>query len=244
MDFYEQSIPVCFSIQEAAMFFTSLTEWTPGNVIIRIFISLFLGSLIGLDRGAKRRGGGARTDAAVCLGATIIMLTAQYMYLMFPEKTNIARMPAQVVSGVGFLGAGSILVSRNQVKGLTSAAGVWVCACVGLAVGIGFVDGAVMVTLVLLIGLHVIPVLEKKIYQYSRYVTLYVEAEDSRTATLLLHKLKGDGCIIDMYNVDRNGAGGQPFTIWITVLIDKKLEKEEYLQSLSQVPGVISVDDL
>ncbi|MCI8660144.1 MAG: MgtC/SapB family protein [Lachnospiraceae bacterium] len=226
------------------MFFTSLTEWSPGNVMIRILASLVLGALIGIDRGAKRRGGGARTDAAVCLGATMVMLTAQYMYLMFPEKTNIARMPAQVVSGVGFLGAGSILVSRNQVKGLTSAAGVWLCACVGLAVGIGFVDGAVMITLVLLAGLHILPFFEHRIYQYSRYVTLFVEAEDGRTAAFLIHKLKKDGCTIDMYNVERMGTGGQSFTIWATVCIDKNLKKEEYLESLSHLPGIVSVDEL
>lgn len=226
------------------MFFTSLTEWTPGNVVIRILASLVLGSLIGIDRGTKRRGGGARTDAAVCLGATMVMLTAQYMYLMFPEKTNIARMPAQVISGVGFLGAGSILVSRNQVKGLTSAAGVWICACVGLAVGIGFVDGAVLVTGVLLAGLHSIPFFERRIYQYSRYVTLYVEAEDGRTAASLIHKLKEDGCTIDMYNVERLGAGGQSLIIWATVCIGKRLKKEEYLESLSALPGIVSVDEL
>ena len=226
------------------MFFTSLTEWTPGNVMIRILVSLFLGSLIGIDRGAKRRGGGARTDAAVCLGATVVMLTAQYMYLMFPEKTNIARMPAQVISGVGFLGAGSILVSRNQVNGLTSAASVWICACVGLAVGIGFVDGAVIATLVLLAGLHLLPAIEHRIYQYSRYVTLYVEAEDSRTAASLIHKLKKDGCTIDMYNVERLETGSQSFIIWATVCIGKKLKKEEYLQSLLKLPGIVSVDNL
>ena len=98
-----------------------------------------------------------------------------------------------MISGVGFLGAGSILVSRNQVKGLTSAASVWICACVGLAVGIGFVDGAVIATLVLLAGLHLLPAIEHRIYQYSRYVTLYVEAEDSRTAASLIHKLKKTG---------------------------------------------------
>ena len=226
------------------MFFSSLTQWTSWNVMLRILISLILGSLIGIDRGVKRRGAGSRTDAAVCLGATMVMLTAQYMNLQFPEKTDISRMASQVISGVGFLGAGSILVSRHQVKGLTSAAGVWISACIGLAVGIGFVDGAVAVTLVLLLGLHVLPVIEGKVYHYSRYMTLYVEVEDSKTVTYLLQKMKEDGCMIDMYNVERPKTAGQTFTILITACVGKKQKKEIYVQELSEIPGIMSVDSV
>ena len=200
------------------MFFSSLTQWTPWNVMLRILISLVLGSLIGIDRGVKRRGAGSRTDAAVCLGATMVMLTAQYMNLQFPEKTDISRMASQVISGVGFLGAGSILVSRHQVKGLTSAAGVWICACIGLAEG--------------------------KVYHYSRYMTLYVEVEDSKTVTYLLQKMKEDGCMIDMYNVERPKTAGQTFTILITACVEKKQKKEIYVQELSEIPGIMSVDSV
>ncbi|NBH70538.1 MgtC/SapB family protein [Clostridiaceae bacterium] len=226
------------------MFFSSLTEWTPYNVMLRIVVSLFLGSLIGIDRGVKRRGAGSRTDAAVCLGSTLVMLTAQYMNLKFPGKTDISRMASQVISGVGFLGAGSILVSRHQVKGLTSAAGVWICACIGLAVGIGFVDGAVVVTALLLAGLHILPVIEERVYHYSRYMTLYIETEDSRAVTRLLHKIKADGCKVDMYNVERPKAAGQSFTVMITARIGKNMGKEAYVQSLSEFEGVVSVDSL
>lgn len=226
------------------MFFTSLTEWTPGNVLIRILTALVLGGAIGIDRGVKRRGGGARTDAAVCLGAAMVMLTAQYMSLLFPGTVNLSRMPSQVISGVGFLGAGSIIVSRRQIKGLTSAASIWICACIGLAAGIGFVDGAVVVTVILLVGLHLLPIIEDRIYQRSGYVALYIEAEDSKTAAFLLHKMKMDGCKIDMYEVDKPGAGGQTFTIMATVRIARKENREYYLDQLSQMDGVISLDSL
>lgn len=226
------------------MFFTSLTEWTAGNVLIRILTALVLGGAIGIDRGVKRRGGGARTDAAVCLGAAMVMLTAQYMALVFPGMVNIARMPSQVISGVGFLGAGSIIVSRRQIKGLTSAASIWICACIGLAAGIGFVDGAIVVTVILLAGLHILPVIEDRIYQRSGYVALYIEAEDGKTATFLLHKMKMDGCKIDMYEVDKPKAGGQTFTIMATVRIARGQNREEYLDDLAKMQGVISLDSL
>lgn len=226
------------------MFFTSLTEWTAGNVLIRMLAALILGGAIGIDRGVKRRGGGARTDAAVCLGAAMVMMTAQYMVIQFPEKSDIARMPSQVISGVGFLGAGSILVSRRQIKGLTSAASIWICACIGLAAGIGFVDGAVILTVILLVGLHIIPMIEEKIYQRSGYLMLYIEAEDSRTAAALLHKMKNDGCKIDMYDVDKPKAGGQSFTIMATVQLSRGLKREEYLNSLEELEGIISIDSM
>lgn len=226
------------------MFFSSLTEWTSCNVLIRILVSLFLGSLIGIDRGVKKRGAGSRTDAAVCLGSTLIMLTAQYMNLQFPERTDISRMASQVISGVGFLGAGSILVSRHQVKGLTSAAGVWVCACVGLAVGIGFIDGAVIVTLVLLFSLHVLPMIEERVYHYSRYMTLYIEVDDGKTVARLIHKIKEDGCKVDMYNVERPKAAGQSFNVLVTACVGKNMNKDVYVQSLSEMEGVTSIDSV
>ncbi len=226
------------------MFFTSLTEWTAGNVMIRILTALVLGGAIGIDRGVKRRGGGARTDAAVCLGAALVMLTAQYMTLHFPDTVNLSRMPAQVISGVGFLGAGSIIVSRRQIKGLTSAASIWICACVGLAAGIGFIDGAAVVTAVLLAGLHILPVIEDRLYQYFGYIALYIEAEDSKTAAFLLHKMKMDGCKIDMYEVDKPGAGGQTFTIMATIRVARGKNREEYLDELSGTEGIISLDSL
>ena len=224
------------------MFSASLTEWTFENVLLRMVTALVLGSIIGIDRGAKKRGGGAKTDAAVCLGAAMVMMTAQYMDLQFPGSTDISRMASQVVSGVGFLGAGSIIVSGRQVKGLTSAASIWICACVGLAAGIGFVDGAVLVTAVLLVGLHILPFIEEKAYFYSRYARLYVEAGENRTASVLLRKLKEDGCKIDMYDVDKPKAEGQSFTIRMTIYIPRRIKKQEYLQTLLEIEGVMFVD--
>lgn len=227
------------------MFFTSLTEWTAGNVMIRMLAAMLLGGIIGIDRGVKRRGGGARTDAAVCLGAAMVMMTAQYMMMQFPEKSDIARMPSQVISGVSFLGAGSILVSRrHQIKGLTSAASIWICACIGLAVGIGFVDGAVMVTIVLLAGLHILPIIEEKIYQRSGYLMLYIEAEDSRTAALLLHKIKEDGCKLDMYDIEKSKGKGKTCTIMATINIPRERKRAEYLEELSRMQGIISMESM
>lgn len=226
------------------MFTTTFSDWTWQNIVTIIAISLALGIVIGIDRGAKRRGGGARTTITVCLGATMVMLLEQYLEEIYPERFDISRIAAQVVSGVGFLGAGSILVSGHQIKGLTSAASIWTCACIGLAVGIGFIDGAVIITGILLMVLHILPMIEKRIYQWSRYVTLYIESDRNRTAAMLLHKLRSDGCTVDMYDVDKSRAEGQSFTILITVRIPARMKKGEYLKELEHLEGVLFVDAL
>ena len=219
------------------MFLIDVSAWSLKNVIIRLLTA----TVIGIDRGAKRRGGGARTDAVVCLGAALIMMTGQYIEVLYPGLSDIARMSAQVISGVGFLGAGSILVSGHQVKGLTSAAGIWFCACIGLAVGVGFIDGAVAATMILLAGLHLLPLLEEKIYQYSRYVSLYVEADEGGASADFLHYLKMDGCKIDRFDVDKSGSV-QSFTILTTVRLPKELNRDEYIEELSRLNGIRSID--
>lgn len=226
------------------MFTTRFSQWTFSNIIIRIITALVIGMIIGIDRGAKKRGGGARTTITVCLGATMVMLLEQYLEQIYPGQTDISRMAAQVISGVGFLGAGSILVSGHQIKGLTSAASIWTCACVGLAVGIGFIDAAVVLTVMWLLGVHLAPYFEDKFYRYSRYVTLYVEVEDGKAITLVSKYLKKDNCFIDTFYVDKPKAKGQHFQIVTTFLIPRGKSREEYQCSLQELKGVVSVSEI
>lgn len=226
------------------MFTTGLSEWTYTSIIIRIIISLIIGIAIGIDRGAKRRGGGARTTVTVCLGATMVMLMEQYLEELYPERLDISRIAAQVVSGVGFLGAGSILVSGHQIKGLTSAASIWTCACVGLAVGIGFIDGAVLLTALWLIGVHLAPYIEERVYRHSRYMTLYIEVEDGKAITLVSRYLKNDNCFIDTFQVDKPKAKGQHFQIVTTFKLPKGKNKEEYQHFLQELKGVASINEI
>ena len=114
-----------------------IREVTYGAIAVRIAVAVVLGGIIGLERGLKNRPAGLRTYMLVCVGACLIMVTNQYIYQVFGTGDPV-RMGAQVVSGIGFLGAGTIVVTkRNQIKGLTTAAGLWAAAAVGLSVGIG-----------------------------------------------------------------------------------------------------------
>lgn len=115
-----------------------------GAILLKIVISLLLGGALGYERGMKNRPAGFRTYMLVCLGSAMVMMTNQFIFQYY-DGGDIVRMGAQVISGIGFLGAGTIMVTgRQQIRGITTAAGLWAAACCGLAIGIGFYEGAVL----------------------------------------------------------------------------------------------------
>lgn len=133
-------------------------EVTLQAVVFRLVLSVLIGGILGFERGLKNRPAGLRTYVLVCVGATIVMLTNQYIYQNAGTGDPV-RMGAQVISGIGFLGAGTIMVTpHNQIKGLTTAAGLWASACVGLALGIGAYEiamiGGVTIFIVLTLLQH------------------------------------------------------------------------------------------
>ena len=120
------------------------------SIALRLLLSMFLGGAIGFERGRRGRAAGFRTHIIVCLGATMATMTGQYIIEIIGLAGDPARLGAQVISGIGFLGVGTILVTgKSHVRGLTTAAGLWSTATVGLAIGIGFYEAAILCTLLL-----------------------------------------------------------------------------------------------
>ena len=123
----------------------SLREINILSIIVRLTMAAICGGFIGYDRGRKRRPAGLRTHILVCIGSALVMITNQYIIDIMGYSSDPTRLGAQVISGIGFLGAGTILITgKQQVKGLTTAAGLWASACMGLAIGIGFYEGALI----------------------------------------------------------------------------------------------------
>ena len=122
------------------------------EVLIRLAVAVVLGGIIGIERSGTRHDAGLRTHILVCLGATGITLLSEVL-LMDGYSTDVSRLGAQVISGIGFLGAGCILVTGNKVKGLTTAAGLWTTACVGLATGMGYFFISITITAFMLIAM-------------------------------------------------------------------------------------------
>lgn len=156
-------------------FLASLREFNTVSVVLRMVLAVVCGGLIGVERESKRRPAGFRTHTLVCLGAAITTLTSQYL-LTAGWTTDPARLGAQVVAGIGFIGAGTIIVTRRrQVKGLTTAAGLWVSAIIGLAIGTGFYEGAIIAMVFVLIAEILLSKIEWYISSKAKSVNVYVE---------------------------------------------------------------------
>ena len=132
-----------------ASIITTILENNHIQAILRIILASLFGALIGVEREHAKRPAGLRTHVLVCVGSCLVMLTSEFIYRnyhVFSPNMDVARLGAQVISGVGFLGAGTIIRNGNTVKGLTTAASIWAVACVGIATGIGFYSGAIITT--------------------------------------------------------------------------------------------------
>lgn len=226
------------------MFYLSSSEWTMRNMIIRVLVSLVLGCIIGLDRGSKRRVAGTKTNTVVCLGSTLVMLTAQYMDVMFPGMADMSRMAAQVISGVGFLGVGTIIISGHQVRGLTTAASLWTCACIGLAVGIGFIDGAVIICALMLFALHVLPLLERFVYRRTKYLTLYLELNNNKAILPVITYLKQEGIKMENFDILKGKEKGDPSSVLLTLHVRNLKKIDTYIDDMEQLEGVTAVESL
>ena len=144
-------------------------------IFVRLIIAAILGGIIGLEREKLNRPAGVRTHMIVCLGSCLIMLLGEYMHRI-DNTIDITRLGAQVVSGIGFLGAGAILKDGFSVRGLTTASTLWVVACVGLAVGGGFFSAGILTTIIVYSSLHFLGFTTKK--GLRKNISVYVESLD------------------------------------------------------------------
>ena len=218
-----------------------LREITYLSIIIRIVLSVVIGGLIGMERELKSRPAGLRTYMVVCLGACLIMLTNQYVFQTFGTGDPV-RMGAQVISGIGFLGAGTIMVTRrNQVKGLTTAAGLWTAAGVGLAIGIGFYEAALVGGITVFLVMTIIQFIDSNVQRKSKVLEIYVELKNDYPLGQFLRLLREkDITIMDIQQekvTDENDV--QELRAYFAFLKLKKRRKHaELLEEISEIPGV------
>lgn len=137
------------------------------EVLIRLVLAMIVGGIIGLEREQSNRPAGFRTHTLVCVGSALVFLTSEYVFDKYHELVNMdpTRLAAQVISGIGFLGAGTIMHYGPNIKGLTSAATLWVVACIGLAVGAGFYWGAITTTIIVYITLKLLKKVEINLFK-------------------------------------------------------------------------------
>lgn len=157
--------------------FGSLRDLNLLSVTVRLLLAMLFGGTVGLERGFRQRAAGLRTHMLLCVGAASTMLVSQFMYASYGVG-DPARLSAQVLSGIGFLGAGTIIITRrNQVKGLTTAATLWATACMGLAVGVGFYECALIMYVLLILILLAVSVLDNRYLKIPTSTACYLEVK-------------------------------------------------------------------
>ena len=214
-------------------------------IAVRIAVAVVLGGIIGLERGLKNRPAGLRTYMLVCVGACLIMVTNQYIYQAFGTGDPV-RMGAQVVSGIGFLGAGTIIVTkRNQIKGLTTAAGLWAAAAVGLSVGIGLYEAAVIGGAVIFIVLSLIHSWDNKMRQNSKMIEIYVELTRAINLGDFLRRIRELDLEIESIQTEQESAVEEGKRSYIIMLKAKRKRNHEILfQNIRDIEGIAYVEGL
>lgn len=208
-------------------------------------LSLVFGGIIGLERSRKNRPAGFRTYMIVCLSSTLVMMTNQYININF-SGSDPARLGAQVISGIGFLGAGTIIVtSRSQVKGLTTAAGLWASACLGLAIGIGFYSGAIIVSIVIFIIITLFKKLDNCLTSTNKTITVYTSFSSIEYFDkFIFYCNKLNYKILDIEITKDNSLKETAVIAIIQLESNKRIAHVETLQLLSLSEGLIHIEEL
>lgn len=222
-----------------------LYELTMLGICVRIFIAFLVGGIIGMEREMNNHSAGLRTYMLVCVGSCLIMMTNQYVYQVFGTGDPL-RMGAQVVSGIGFLGAGTIIVTRNnQVKGLTTAAGLWAAAGVGLAVGIGFYEAALIASVAIFIILTFLHRWDDQVHRKAKVIDVYIELSKECPLGQFLRHLRKMELEFENIQLDREASVDEDVRSLVATLKSKKrVNHKKLLNEIRELEGVMYLEEL
>ncbi len=213
-------------------------------VALRIVLAVLCGGALGLERGMKHRPAGMRTYMLVCVGACLIMLTNQYLFQV-TQTGDPMRLGAQVVSGIGFLGAGTIVVTRyNRIKGLTTAAGLWSAAGVGLALGVGFYEAALVAGLAIFVVMTLLQRWDDNLHSKTRAVEIYVELTEGITVGSFIQKLRDFDLQVSNIQMEQSATENNSRGMIATLKAKKRIKHEELMEKIRQINGVQYLEEL
>ena len=213
------------------------------SIVLRLALAIICGGIIGIERGRKGRTAGFRTHVLVCIGAALTVLTNQYMMQYFGGGVP-ARLGAQVINGIGFLGAGTIIVTgRHKVKGLTTAAGLWACACMGLAIGIGFYEAAIAACVLILFVNSALHRMDNYVVSKSKVVEIYVEFGTVEDISGFIGKMRATDIRVSEIEITKNTNSADSSVAAVMLLRSNvKRDHAEILAIASDVKGVKFVE--
>lgn len=222
-----------------------LREPNTVSMLFRLTLATVCGGLIGIERIRKRRPAGFRTHTLVCIGSALTMIISQYLWSI-GQTTDLSRLGAQVINGIGFLGAGTIIVTgRQQVKGLTTAAGLWASACMGLAIGAGFYGGALVGCLLIILTTTILSYFEGAIMSTARNMNIYIEFESTNDIGAVIETLKETNVrIFDVEITKLRASDGLLPNAILSIRIPKKIKHADVMAQISSIDGVHAVEEL
>lgn len=226
--------------------FDGLRDTSMASIALRMVLALVCGGIIGIEREFKRRPAGFRTHILICLGAAMTTLTSQYLLLNRGYYTDPSRLGAQVIAGVGFIGAGTIIVTAHQrVKGLTTAAGLWTAAIVGLTLGAGFYEAGILATVLILLAESLFSKLEYRILRRSPVINLFVEYTDRSTLDDALRLLREKEIKVMNMQITRHTRDDRHNAcVLFELRLNKKCTPEQLLSQLRETAGILSAEEI
>ncbi len=220
------------------------------ELIIRLIISALVGGLVGYERERHNRPAGLRTHILVCVGCTLVMLISTHAFDgelgQIGRGADPSRIASHAISGIGFLGAGTILRHGNTIRGLTTAASLWVVAIIGLAVGSGFYVGALVTAVILLVSLYILKHVEGRLAKKQRLKELYILAVDKPGLLGRIGAVFGD-LHINITHLDMDGAEymeaykSEVITLSFLLQVPSEFEAGELFQKIISINEVLEL---
>lgn len=199
--------------------------------------AIFCGGIIGIERGRSNQAAGMRTYMLVCLGSAVVMMTGQFLHEEYGSG-DPARLGAQVISGIGFLGAGSIITSgKTRIRGLTTAAGLWVSACIGLSIGIGYMEVGILATAAVAM---IMTVMKKVEDLFGAQVCVYLEVSLVSGMEDIAQAIKENGMVIT--NIRMDEVRKRTHKLIVQIKNGNRYSQEELLCILRNIEGVKYVE--
>lgn len=234
-----------------------LRELNIVTMMLRIVLAVLCGGLIGLERERKNRPAGFRTYMLTALGATLTVLLSLQLDQMLhgPWRAlaesigatqDVSRFGAEAAKGIGFLGAGTIIITaRQQVKGLTTAAGLWASACTGLAVGAGFYECVLIAFAMIFLSIRLFPIVDAYIQENARDINLYMEFHSLGDISTIINQLKAQNVQIYDIDIERNKSGEalHPSAIF-SIRLNEKIPHTQLLSDLAELDCLCVIEEL
>ena len=222
-------------------------EMTLLAITVRMLLAEVCGGVIGVERELKRRPAGFRTHILICVGASMTILTNLYLYQVMHLYTDISRMGAQVIAGISFIGAGTIIVTkRRRVKGLTTAAGLWTVGIIGLVCGAGYLELALFATLMVLFAELVLSKLEYRFARIIQDANLYVEYRHSEDLPQIMDVMQQHGAEIHDLEISRiNGEADEHYYAAVLSVQARRRNLDDVLiPAVTAIENVIQIEEI